>query len=125
MKDTIDVTHPDIAIEWDCNKNESQPCNFTYGSNKKIWWICPKGHEWETSINNRCRLGTCCLYCSGRKLCKENSLLSMYPNLSEEWSVRNNLTPKDVRHISSDRVWWECRTCDSEWEATISHRIVI
>lgn len=35
------------------------------GSNKKIWWICDKGHEWCTSPNNRVNGGTNCPYCVG------------------------------------------------------------
>lgn len=33
-------------------------------SNKKIWWKCDKGHEWQAVINNRKR-GDKCKKCSG------------------------------------------------------------
>jgi hypothetical protein len=29
------------------------PNDFTYGSNKKVWWLCPKGHSYEAIIEKR------------------------------------------------------------------------
>ena len=45
---------PDIAKEWHPTKNGSKsPEDFTYGSGKKVWWQCEKGHQWKVSINYR------------------------------------------------------------------------
>lgn len=35
-------------------------------SNKKVWWICNKGHSWETSIYGRTK-GVGCIYCTNQK----------------------------------------------------------
>ncbi|QED46995.1 zinc-ribbon domain-containing protein [Cytobacillus dafuensis] len=51
---------PNLIAEWHPTKNgDLKPSNFSYGSNKKIWWICAKGHEWETSIKERSRESQC------------------------------------------------------------------
>ena len=48
------ATHfPNIAKEWHPTKNILQPTEVTAKSNKKVWWLCENGHEWESKINNR------------------------------------------------------------------------
>lgn len=38
------TTHPEIASEWS-TKNIVSPLHITYGSNKKVYWICRMGHK--------------------------------------------------------------------------------
>ena len=60
-------THPSIATQWDYNKNYPlRPENFSFGSGKKMWWICPNGHSYEATLNHRTN-GNGCPYCSGKK----------------------------------------------------------
>ena len=70
-KMSIFITHPDIAKEWHPTKNGVlKPENISFGSDKKVWWLCPNKcshgcpHEWETAIKIRCRLNCGCVYCS-------------------------------------------------------------
>ena len=44
---------PDVAAEWHPTKNLLAPNEVAAKSNKKVWWQCEKGHEWESTINNR------------------------------------------------------------------------
>lgn len=47
---------PELEKEWHPIKNcKLSPLNFSHGSDKKLWWKCPKGndHEWLASIFNR------------------------------------------------------------------------
>ena len=38
----------ELAKEWHPTKNGSlTPADLTLGSNKRVWWICSKGHEWQ------------------------------------------------------------------------------
>lgn len=58
------TTVPHIAQEWNYDKNTNiQPTSVTKNSNKKVWWKCKYGHEWQTSVNNRTN-GRGCPYCS-------------------------------------------------------------
>lgn len=63
------TTHPAIAAEWNFERNGSlSPKDLTYGSERKVWWICAKcGNEWEATINNRTNgyFKTGCPKCSG------------------------------------------------------------
>lgn len=45
--------NPDLASQWHRAKNHLSPTEVTAGSNKKAWWICNRGHEWQASINSR------------------------------------------------------------------------
>lgn len=63
------TTYPKIAEEWNFKRNGAlSPEDFTYGSERKVWWVCSKcGYEWETTINNRTNgyFKTGCPKCSG------------------------------------------------------------
>lgn len=40
-------THPQLAAEWDHEKNGSlTPSDVMAGTEKKVWWKCSEGHSW-------------------------------------------------------------------------------
>lgn len=52
--------YPDLISEWHPTKNgKLTPNNIMAYSNKKVWWICPKGHEYEATPNNRNKPSGC------------------------------------------------------------------
>jgi hypothetical protein len=60
-------THPSIATQWDYDKNYPlRPENFSFGSGKKMWWICSNHHSYEATLNHRTS-GNGCPFCSGKK----------------------------------------------------------
>ncbi len=67
-KDLISL-FPQIAAEWDYEKNEDlDPSMLSPGSNHKVWWVCPKGHHYRAWINDRTgshKSG--CPYCAGKR----------------------------------------------------------
>ena len=48
-------------------------------SDKKVWWKCKNGHEWQAMIGNRHR-GNGCPYCSGRYAIKDENDLQKSKN---------------------------------------------
>ena len=60
---------PEVAKEWHPTKNSSfTPSQVSYGSEKKVWWLCPKGHTYDSQVNHRTRKDSRgCPYCSGRR----------------------------------------------------------
>lgn len=46
-------TSPDIAKQWDKEKNEISPSEVHHGSKKRAWWKCPDGHSWSAVIQSR------------------------------------------------------------------------
>lgn len=114
---------PNLVKELHPTKNQDfSPNKVSPKSNKKVWWFCDSGHEWDESIKNRAN-GWGCPYCSGKRVSNENCLATKNPDLANEWNhLRNgDLTPEDVTWSSGKAVWWKCSR-GHEWEATISNR---
>ena len=50
----LSIKFPKLIKEWHPTKNgKLTPADVSFGSNKKVWWICKKQHVWKASINNR------------------------------------------------------------------------
>ena len=120
----LETIYPDLAKEWSTRNYPLKPSQVTPFANRKVWWRCQKGHEWNTLISTRA-YGSKCPYCSGIKLLKGfNDLSSIYPKLAEEWSAKNGaLMPSDVNERSTRNVWWKCSACGHEYKAVIKSRV--
>jgi len=67
-ENSLQVVFPEIAKEWHPTKNgKSTPAGITRASDKKVWWICPKGHSYEAVVKNRTINKSECPYCAGKK----------------------------------------------------------
>lgn len=120
---SIALTHPQFVEEWHPSKNgKLRPENITFGSNRKVWWRCSKGHDWRASANRR-QIGDGCPYCSGRRFTPEHSLNALYPHVAIEWHPYRNgaLKPEQISARNGKRVWWQCER-GHEWDAVISNR---
>ena len=120
----LETLVPAVAQEWSPRNFPLRPSQVTPYANRKVWWRCQHGHEWETLISTR-SYGSQCPYCSGIKLLRGfNDLATLHPDLAEEWSIRNGeLTPDGVNGKSPRNVWWRCKTCGNEYKAVIKSRV--
>jgi hypothetical protein len=116
---------PDIADEWHPEKNgDLTPQMVTAGSNKTVWWICNKGHEYQMMIGHRTGKDRGCPYCAGRKvLAGFNDLATKFPMIAAEWhpTLNGDLTPQMVTIGSNKKVWWQCVE-GHVWKAAIYSR---
>jgi hypothetical protein len=115
---------PGLLKEWDYDKNGSlKPECISYKSGLKVWWKCPKGHEWEAVLKNRSN-GAGCPYCTGKYVTKETSFSNRLPHLIVEWDPILNgvLTPDTVSFGSAKKIFWKCTICGYSWSSTISDR---
>lgn len=120
----LKVKFPEIAIQWHVTKNVNLCSqNMTPSSNKKIWWQCVNGHEWQASVKCRTMGKTGCPQCAGVKENGENSLLLVNPILASEWHPNKNifLSSRYITPYSHKKVWWQCIN-GHEWRATVSSR---
>jgi len=120
----LETTHPELLKEWNYRKNIIRPDEVSFGADKKVWWFCDKGHEWEAHIYSRTnqKLKAGCPYCSGRFLTKENCLYNTHPKLSKEWHpLKNKITSKEISFGSRKKIWWICKN-GHEWKANLSNR---
>jgi len=115
--------YPKLSKQWHPTKNLSiKPDMVKPNTNKKFWWQCEKGHEWQANVNSRTR-GVGCPYCSGKRACVDNCLQTLNPNVAKEWhpTKNGNLTPSNVTIGSGKKVWWQCEK-GHEWITTIKSR---
>ncbi len=119
------IDNKKLMAEWNYERNQKlDPKNFTLGSNRKVWWKCKKGHEWEHKITDRNR-GDGCPYCSNRKiLIGYNDLATTDYELVKEWNYeRNNqLKPTEIVRGSAKVIWWKCGKCKGEWKTKLFYR---
>jgi hypothetical protein len=109
---SLDFLFPEISKEWHPKKNgELKPEGFTHGSSTIVWWLCPKGHSYDSSISSRTSKNkTGCPFCSGNKASEDNNLKFLFPEISKEWHPTKNreLKPEEVTYGSGKIVWWLC-----------------
>jgi hypothetical protein len=63
----LSVGRPDLAKEWDRNRNSKLASEVTLGSNVKAWWVCSSNPEhpgWQTGVHNRALAGNGCPVCA-------------------------------------------------------------
>ena len=88
------------------------------GSNKRIWWRCEHGHEWQAKAYS-IKAGCGCPYCAGkRSIVGETDLATTHPHIAKMWSPRNALAPTQVTAGSHKKVWLICDH-GHEWETQV------
>lgn len=110
---------PDVAREWHPRKNgRLRPKDVVARGNRRVWWRCASGHEWEAIVSSRAA-GTGCPFCAGHLATSDRNLAVAAPHLVAEWHPTRNgdRRPEDVTPGSSTKVWWQCAR-GHEWQAT-------
>jgi hypothetical protein len=119
--------YPGIAAEWHPSRNgDLTPADVTVGSDRRVWWKCPKGpdHEWRTAVKSRVK-GDKCPCCRGRKPSVTNSLASLFPDIALQLhpDKNKNMTAHDIVAGPHARCWWKCdKGPDHEWQAAVKSR---
>lgn len=137
----LSTLHPDLAAEWNVERNGMEANEVIGQSTQKYWWIQVYDDEftgkrfyfeWEAAINARVN-GSGNPYLTGRLLYPGfNDLATRYPEIASEWHPLRNgdLTPDQVFAKDSRRVWWYKKYYDTvlrkefefEWETTVGSR---
>jgi hypothetical protein len=116
---------PNLANQWDYEKNPGKPEEILPGAHEKVWWRCSLGHSWQAAPFSRTKeKGSGCPYCTGKKtLPGFNDLGTLRPRLADEWyqPMNGGLTPDQVSLGSNKKVWWRCDRRHI-WQAAIYSR---
>ena len=124
----LETLYPELMKEWDSSKNGNlNPKELLPKSEKRVWWICPKGHEYEANISNRTN-GTNCPYCSGKKVLKGFndlktwSIVNKQKYLIDEFDYqKNDFDIDEITSGSGKKVWWICPKGHS-YKTFLTHR---
>ena len=116
--------YPEIANQWNYNKNKNRPDKITSFSNKRVWWVCPQGHEYSSKVVDKVKYNTGCpICCNKTTVVGYNDLSTTNAELVSEWNYdRNSILPSEVVAGTAKKVWWKCSTCSYEWFASIASR---
>lgn len=100
---------PEIALSWNATRNDSlTPAEVHKGSNKKFWWVCEVGHEWNAAVHKRVA-GQNCPVCSNKTVqIGINDLASVCPYITKFWSAKNQRKPSEFTAGSHESVLWIC-----------------
>lgn len=99
-RNSLAARRPDLVPFWHPTKNENVgPEDLSYGSQKKIWWMCRTNseHEYETKIAVRARSYGECRECRNLYVTDENRLSICFPKIASE------LHPTKNRMLYPDR----------------------
>lgn len=115
-----------LINEWNTEKNSPlTPNDVCAGSERKVWWTCPKcGYNYLAGIKNRKR-GSKCPCCAGKIVVEGiNDLTTTHPELAAQWHPTKNgdLEPTKTSFGMHKRVWWKCPKCGHEWQVEIQDR---
>jgi len=121
----LETMFPRIAAHWDHEKNKGlSPDRISSGSNRRVWWICDKGHSYCAAVASRTHAGGGCPYCANHKVLPGfNDLATLNPQVAGQWNYELNgaLTPDQVIAGSHRKVWWKC-PLGHEWKAVVYSR---
>lgn len=110
------MTHPELAkqaVGWD-------PSQVTAGSEKKVAWMCERGHIWEAWISNRTKRKDGCSICSGHQVQSGiNDLRTEFPKIAEQ---AHGWDPGLIRSRSGKRLTWRCEF-NHEWITSPDNRV--
>ena len=119
------LADPLLLKQWDRERNgDLTPHDVTYGSHRRVWWRCEKGHSWQAEVKSRTLLGAGCPVCAGKVVVPgENDLATLRPDLAAQWHPERNLplTPERIAPGSHKRVWWVCGK-GHVWQAAAAAR---
>ena len=92
--------HPQLAEQWDRKKNGAlTPEAVSAYSNRRVWWLCDKGHSFCAVIAHRVNRESDCPYCTNRKVLPGfNDLETKEPVIASQWhpTLNGSFTPQQV-----------------------------
>lgn len=98
----------DIDKLWS-NKNTDDPFSVSAGSAKHIWLRCQnENHPHYDIAAYNVKNSIACPFCSGKRVCYENSLMFKMPNIVDVWSEKNTLSPAEYTTGSNAIVFFKC-----------------
>ena len=108
---------PEVARDWATAKNSGSPRDYTASSNHRAHWLCDKcGHEWQTRISTRVKLGSGCPHCASTRLRRRlPTVAASSSSVKQYWDSQRNakqgLHPGEVTIGSSRKANFVCNKC--------------
>lgn len=115
---SLQTLYPEIAQEWDQEKNAVTADLCSAKSRLEVWWKCKNGHLWSESVRNRTVDHSCC------PLCRDKGSVSLSQRcrqLLRHWDYQKNDTPPNTVSIGTSRKYfWKCERCHRSFQAPVN-----
>ena len=121
-QNNLALLHPELMSEFHPTKNGELLVHLlTTGSDRRVWWQCSKGHDYEMRVNRRIERERCPIC---RKENKPNNLTLTHPELTKEFHSTKNgdLSVATLTKSSQKKVWWQC-TKGHDYEMFVKQRV--
>ncbi len=128
----LETVYPNIAADWDYEKNGDTPKDHTYRENHIAFWKCKTcGHEWPAKIRDRVDSKyQLCPKCTLKKRgeSKHKQVLAQKGGITDpimlaEWDYKKNEKgPEEYTSGSNESVFWICSKCGYSYPAQISNK---
>lgn len=130
---TLAARFPDLAAQWDHERNppDPRPDTIAWASNIDVAWTCLQGpdHQWTESPNKRTATGRNakgqggCPFCTNFRVSVTNSLATVRPDLAAQLppDLNDGLTAEQITHTSTRQVQWRCEDGHA-WPARVRDR---
>lgn len=124
-ENSLQAVNPALAHEWSPN-NKRGADSVLPASTFEALWVCPTCHgEYKKIVRERKVGDGSCPYCAGRQvLVGFNDLVTVDPELAEEWSDNNKIPVSEVMREQHLKALWICPACGGEYEAYVDEREV-
>ncbi len=124
----LETVNPELAKEWHPTlNNDLLPSQVKSKSGLKVWWQCPKGHEYICAVSSRAsgvRCGECFRSGNRPKLNREEIHISQVAELLASFDFESN-ADADVTKIlvwSTKKLHWRCDSGHA-WVASPTSRM--
>lgn len=108
--------------------NELKPDKVFKSSPEKILFNCDTcNHIFIIRLDRISCSNGWCQYCANQILCKDNDCKICFNKSFESntksnfWSNKNKLKPRFIFKKSNQKFWFDCKTCNHDFETTISN----
>lgn len=134
IHESILYTHPELVKQWNYEKNkELKPSDVKEGSEKKVHWVCEKGHETQTSVYLRAKKNSGCQKCSRKGpnviIDEADSIINTHPDIAKQFHPTKNqgVDLKNLCQGSGKLITWFCENkcvhgCPHEWKTSVNNR---
>lgn len=104
---------PKFIKEWHSTLNGNlTPDKIVYGSNKRIWWICEKGHEWDAVLSSRTLKDSGCPICTRiytglEKIVEERLLIKKFDKyILNNFNYKPDFQLSENIFLNVDGLYW-------------------
>lgn len=109
---------------WDYDKNILDPWDISRAQNIKVWIKC-NNVAYHESYEIKCNdfyTGSRCPYCFNKQVHKKDSVGYLYPEIFNDWSIKNKISPYSIAPHTSKIYIFKCKI-HGEYSGRISNRL--